>query len=595
MNILGIHYGHNATAVLVKDGQLVFAMSEERFNRMKNSNGMPVLTIDYIYKHLIKPEAIDAAVLFQTDIVGYADLKGSGFKSMRNFGVGNVNFNRSYSFKKHFLSKFGYFQLRSAMGRMRHWYREKTLQEESLAYFAKALQVPKEKILFSNHHASHAYSCCFNLDPKKKTLIFTMDGEGDGLSSTVNIYHDYNLETISTNPTKVSLGYFFTEITKYLGMTPNEHEFKVMGLAPYAKQERARKLYEQFADWLVLDDDLKFRSKYDMRKIEYVLVEKLYNQRFDTVAAFAQIFLEEKVLEWVKKWIAKTGTHDLALSGGVFMSVKLNQKILELPEVHSLYVMPSGADESTPIGAAAYGTIKELGSKNLELGLKPIQDLYLGNEYSNEETENYLREHDCFEKYHIEKFTEDFALEKKVAKLLSENHVVARFAGRSEFGARALGNRSILANPSSRQTVKIINEMIKNRDFWMPFASSILEEEQGRYLINPKNMKAPYMAITFNTTDLAQKHLEAAIHPYDYTCRPQVVYKTWNPGYHALISEFKNLTGIGGVLNTSFNLHGEPNVESPADALHTLEDSGLQYLAIGNFLISKKNNKINTI
>lgn len=589
MNILGIHYGHNATVALVRDGQLVFCMSEERFNRLKNSNGFPVLVLEYVYKHFVRPEEIDAAVLFQEDVVGYRDMKRSGFKSVRNFGTGNINFNRQYSLKNHILSKvLLYFKLRSFFGRVRHNFRSSSLKEESLEYYAQALSVPKEKIFFSRHHDSHALASAFSLDPQKKTLVFTMDGEGDGESSTVQTLYAYKLEKLSANPVSVSLGYFFTEITKLLGMVPNEHEFKVMGLAPYAKQEKARALYEKHKDLLVLNKQGEFVSSFDMRRLEYYFLEQLYTERFDTIAAFAQIFLEEKVLEWVSFWVKKTGITDLALGGGVFMSVKLNQKILELPEVTSLYVMPSAADESTAIGAAAYGSVHISRTKKQEPKLTPIANLYLGNEYTNQQIETYLQESGCFSKYNVQKFDDEFVLAKHVAKLLSENNVVARFAGRTEWGARALGNRSILANPSSRDTLRLINEMIKNRDFWMPFAASILKEDEGKYLVKPKKIDAPFMAITFSTAELAEKHLSAAIHPYDFTCRPQVVEYAANPSYHTLISEFKNLTGIGGVLNTSFNLHGEPNVESPKDAIHTLEDSGLKYLAIGNFLVSKK-------
>jgi carbamoyltransferase len=160
--------------------------------------------------------------------------------------------------------------------------------------------------------------------------------------------------------------------------------------------------------------------------------------------------------------------------------------------------------------------------------------------------------------------------------------------GRAEWGARALGNRSILANPSDFETIRIINEMIKNRDFWMPFTPSMLESEEKRYIVNPKGIPAPYMCVTFDSTPLAQKHLQAAMHPYDKTVRPQLVSKAWNPSYHATISAFKALTGIGAVLNTSFNLHGEPNVNSPQDAIHTLEHSGLRNLAIGHWMVQKK-------
>lgn len=591
MIILGIHYGHNATVAVIKDGRLVFAMSEERLNRLKNSNGMPVLVLDYVYKNIVKPEEVDAAVLFQKDIAGYLGLKRAGFKSIRDFGAMNINFSRRYSLLKHLLYKFpGYFAARQLASSIKHQLMSKLdgYTGESMGYFSRVLQVPKEKILFSEHHPSHAYAACMNLEPKEKTLVLTMDGEGDGLSSTINIYNNYNLEKISTNPVEVSIGYFFTEITKLLGMTPNEHEFKVMGLAPYAKQERARKLYEQLKDLLVLNNELKFESKIPTNRLEFYLLEKLYGQRFDTIAAFAQIFLEEKVLQWVSAWAKKTGIKKIALSGGVFMSVKLNQKILELPEVQSLFVMPSGADESTAIGAAFYGYLKLCLDRGLVPNHQPITDLYLGKSYENSIIANLLKESGAWEKYDIEEGKGEFDIEKKVAKLLTQNQVVGRFAGRSEWGARALGNRSILANAQNRDTVRVINEMIKNRDFWMPFASSIIEEDAGRYLKIPKDMKSPYMAITFETTKLASEHLQAAIHPYDFTCRPQIVYKAWNPAYHALITEFKNLTGAGGVLNTSFNLHGEPNVETPEDALRTFEHSGLRHLALGNFLISKK-------
>lgn len=591
MNILGIHYGHNATVVLAQDGKVVFSLSEERLNRLKNSNGFPVLALQEVYNHFAKPEQIDLAVLFQKDVAGYLEQKRVGFKSVRNFGITNINAGRRYSFLRHASSKLpGYFLLRGLLGQGRHKMAELLDRSsgESLKYYAKVLQLPPEKIVSLDHHFSHAYSSAFNLDPQRQTLIFTMDGEGDGVSSSVSLYQDYRLKTLSLNPVSVSIGYFFTEITKLLGMIPNEHEFKVMGLAPYAKQEKSRQLYEKLQGLLWLDGELKFQSLLPMPRLEYYLLEQLYGQRFDTIAAFAQMFLEEKVLQWVRAWIAKTGIRHLALGGGVFMSVKLNQKILELPEVESLFVMPSAADESTAIGAAAYGTIVAHQRQGTQCVLKPVSDLYLGKAYPEFDLEKYLRDFGLADKYQVQKFGGDFEIEKAVAKLLSENQVVARMKGRSEWGARALGNRSILANPANRDSVRVINEMIKNRDFWMPFASSVLEEDQERYFINPKRMPSPYMAITFQTTALAQKHLLAAIHPYDFTCRPQVVYRSWNPAYHALISAFRGITGIGGVLNTSFNLHGEPNVETPADALRTFELSGLRHLALENFLISKK-------
>ena len=180
---------------------------------------------------------------------------------------------------------------------------------------------------------------------------------------------------------------------------------------------------------------------------------------------------------------------------------------------------------------------------------------------------------------------EDF-INKKVAHLLSLGEIVARFSGRMEWGARALGNRSILMDPRNNDGVRILNMAVKQRDFWMPFAPSILKEAQQDYLVNPKNVEAPYMILAFDTTE-KRNDIVAAIHPADQTARPQVVSTDLNPEYHHLLKMYEQLTGFGGLLNTSFNLHGEPIVCSPKDALHTFINSGLKYLAMSDFVISK--------
>jgi carbamoyltransferase len=175
-----------------------------------------------------------------------------------------------------------------------------------------------------------------------------------------------------------------------------------------------------------------------------------------------------------------------------------------------------------------------------------------------------------------------------VARLLADDEIVARCSGREEWGARALGNRSIMCNPSKFNNIERLNAKIKCRDFWMPFTPSIRAEDLPAYIDNPKNIFAPYMAITFDTTQLARQHFAAAVHPRDYTMRPQEVHADWNPEYHAILSAFKQKTGIGGVLNTSFNLHGEPNVSTPEDAIRTVRNSGLDFVLIGRRLFQKK-------
>jgi carbamoyltransferase len=165
---------------------------------------------------------------------------------------------------------------------------------------------------------------------------------------------------------------------------------------------------------------------------------------------------------------------------------------------------------------------------------------------------------------------------------------VARCCGREEWGARALGNRSIMCNAAHYQNIDVLNQYIKSRDFWMPFTPSILEEDVNLYIENPKNMAAPYMCISFDSTEKARREIPAALHPRDKTVRPQAVSKAWNPGYYKIIAAFKRLTGISAILNTSFNLHGEPNVGSPEDAVHTLDNSRLEYVILGSFLVHKK-------
>ena len=248
-------------------------------------------------------------------------------------------------------------------------------------------------------------------------------------------------------------------------------------------------------------------------------------------------------------------------------------------------MFPSCGDESNTIGICYYLESYFNGVKNL----KPLEDIYFGIKWSDEEIEKRFGSYSFKNfKYKISKSKD---IEKEVAKLLAKGHVVARFKGREEFGARALGNRSLLANASKPEIVKEINEMIKNRDFWMPFASSILEEDMERYIkdwhIYGKKNKPYYMIMTFDTKKEAHTRLAGGIHPYDRTVRPQMVKKEHNLGYHYLISEFKKLTGSGGVLNTSLNLHGYPLVHTPQDAFYLMDNSSLKYLAIGNWLIEK--------
>jgi carbamoyltransferase len=282
---------------------------------------------------------------------------------------------------------------------------------------------------------------------------------------------------------------------------------------------------------------------------------------------------------------SRYGGTRLALGGGCFMNVKANMLIGKMEEVEDLFVFPSCGDESNAIGAAYLGYLDLCRQKGVTADPRPLGPLYLGPEAGDDEVEAVIREGNLETRHRI---TFHNRIEEKIAELLVSDGVVARCSGRMEYGARALGNRSILANPSDQRVVPLINRMIKNRDFWMPFAPTILKEREADYLVNPKGLASPYMMLAFPTNPKGHQQLIAALHPQDATARPQILEEAWNPEYYRIIREFERRTGIGGVLNTSFNLHGEPLVSSPRDAVDTFDRSGLPHLALGHFLISKR-------
>jgi len=263
------------------------------------------------------------------------------------------------------------------------------------------------------------------------------------------------------------------------------------------------------------------------------------------------------------------------------MNVKLNQQIQEMNEVHQAFFMPSCGDESNPVGAC----YDHAASKGISTS--PLSNLFLGVSFSNDEIEAFIDERGLRKQYTVEKYDD---IEARIADLLAECQIVARFAGRCEWGARSLGNRAILAHPSHMESFYTVNDYIKSRDFWMPFAPSMLDSAAPNYLSNyrPEETKAPHMITAYAATELGVEHLRAALHQGDHTLRPQVVEASASPKYHRLISLFEEKTGVGAVLNTSFNMHGYPLVATPDQALLTLKNSELKFLSLENYLISKK-------
>ncbi len=564
MKILGIHDGHNSGASILIDGKIICSISEERLSRTKNDLGYPKKSIDEVLKIAkIDPKSL-TSICFSTNFMHTQDhLQNiSGW-----YNVGIEEQRRDSLKDKAYLKTL--FESR---------------KQERIDEVVKHLGVSNSKIKFHEHHLCHAaaayYGSHFKFDDK--ILVLTADGAGDGLCSTVSVGEKGKLSRIASTNRAASVGKIYSRVTYLLGLKPWEHEYKVMGLAPYGDKERSEKLIDVFEDLVSLNDSNKLEfslnSQVETNYCYRYLREKLERARFDEIARAVQTYTENIISQWVENCIKETGITKIACGGGVFMNVKANQKISKIKTLEDIFVFPSCGDESLSLGAC-WQEYYLKNNKKVE-----IDNIYLGGEFNNIEIEKEIKSYKFNSKVDIQKHKN---IELEVAKKLSQNNIVARFSGKMEWGARALGNRSILSNPSLWKNVEKINSMIKMRDFWMPFAPSIISEKKNVYLKNEKKLNSPYMMMAFDTKEIAHDKISAAVHPRDRSARAQIVTKKQNPKYYELIKSFEDITGIPAVLNTSFNLHGFPLVYRPLDALNVFNKSGLKHLAIGNFLISK--------
>ncbi|MBI4314267.1 MAG: hypothetical protein HY594_05580 [Candidatus Omnitrophica bacterium] len=591
MNVLGIYNGHNATAALLKDGRIVACVSEERFSGCKNQAGFPAQSIRYCLSAAgLEPGDLDAVGIgYQYSAPVFASepvRQQHGIRLLR-FAYGPARAvwkaweNLEYRIPAlRPVSRIGYDACALSVGRYSTWCERK--------FTAQFLGIPAEKVFSYDHHLIHAVTAYYGSPYNRQdAVLLTLDGEGDRLCGSVSEIRNGKYRRISETYIGNSLGWIYLDATRFLGMKGGEDEYKVMGLAPYAGRRGRERAYGRIQDIIRLDakDPLRFRSKFDTHHTHRFLKEKMSGVRFDDVAAAVQMLLEERILEWVRNAVRRTGLKTVVAGGGVFMNVKANLRITELPEVERFFPFPTAGDESTPIGAAYWAALELSRKIGRALELEPLRDIYLGPDFTEAEAESALKRMNIAGRHTVSR-EED--IERRTAELLSENRVVARVSGRMEWGARSLGNRSILAHPADPDAARIINQMIKGRDFWMPFAPTLLAERAQDYVVNPKQIPAPYMAVCFHSTPRARRELKAALHPYDGTLRPQLVTPQQNASYHRLIKSFEEKTGVGGVLNTSYNLHGSPMVRGPQEALETFEKSGLPHLALGPYLISKK-------
>jgi carbamoyltransferase len=557
MLILGINDGHNAGAALVKDGRVAAAIQEERLRNVKNYSGTPELGIKRVFEISgLSPRDLDAIAVVSLNRT-YAPLKEMPLR-VRLFEKISP-YIHGHAFSKLYVKILHKFRSMKELRRV-----------------FKGLDILDKEITFVEHHLAHAACAYYQRPWDEETAVLTMDGAGDGLSATVNIGRGPNIERVASSTYYDSPGNaFYSEVTAYLGMKRWKHEFKVMGLAPYGRQEycidKIRKIIR-----INPEKPLEFQNIIGAcnTQVQKKLRRLLSGERFDNIAAAAQKHFEDITVQWVKNTIRETGLRKIACCGGSFLNVKANKLIREMEEVEEAFFYPAADDGGTAVGAALEVYYRLCERDGIRARRYQLKDLYYGAEYSNEDVEKILKEKGLKAEYIDE-------IEGEVAELLAKGKIIARFAGRDEWGPRALGNRSILADPRDTRVIRRLNFAIKMRDFWMPFAPSILESRMAEYLVDPK--PARYMIEAFDTTEKASEII-ACLHPFDLTARPQTI-NDWNPGYRKILEEFEATTGVGGILNTSFNLHGWPIVGTPETALWTFENSGLDGVALGNYLI----------
>ncbi len=559
MIVLGIHDGHDSSACLLGDGRVILASAEERRTNKKNYAGVPKESIKAIFDHSnIDPHHVDLVAL------------GCRIRTT----APSREKKRIYPFL-HFLAFLGRYQWSTSAGQ---WLLSRLQQRRELYEYLDKLGIQCPRITF-DHHQTHAVSAYFHRPWEDNALVLTLDGAGDGICAAVWLGRDHDLRLIARTPKFHSIAAgLYSNITAHLGLTPYEHEYKIMGMAPYGQAKYCLSML----DGLFSVRGLEFRNHTNrgIASILRLLDQRLVRQRFDNIAAACQQLFENLVLQWVRNAIAATGVPRLCCAGGAFLNVKVNKLIRELPEVEKFYVYPASDDGGTSEGAAILGYLQAGRAAGQAAQLNLQKDMYLGLSFTDDQC---LRALDACAAIQYQRMNQPA---EEIADLLARNQVVARFAGREEWGPRALGNRSILADPRNMAIIRKLNFAIKLRDFWMPFAASILEEDQHIYINNLSG--EPYFMIeAFDTRQPAGERIVAGTHPFDQTVRPQIV-NGLNPEYRDIIRAFKRRTGIGAVLNTSFNLHGYPIVGSPQTALHTLLNSALDALALGPFLVRRK-------
>lgn len=597
MIVLGIHDGHCASACLMVDGRLEVLVSEERFTRLKNDCGYPYHAIEYCLNHRgIGPDQVDkvafasermSAFAIKLKVLTLFDAKDrmrfdhEYWKPRLYEGKDDPSLFEEYWQDERFCNQPGYYDFSVLDGSFASMNDHEKIRGIRLDGIKRHLAIDARKVHFYEHHTCHAYYSLYGSHIRHdNTMIYTLDGGGDSTTSTLFRFKEGRIDELARS-NNVDVARIYRTVTQLMGMKLGEHEFKVMGLAPYATQRELDKSYKVFDGLFETRDDLiQYAEGRKPRDLYFWLKDSFECHRFDGIASAVQKMVEVDVGNWFSSVQQKYNSRYAVFGGGVAMNVKLNMELADADYIDDFHVCPSPTDDTLCVGACYIAEVES--APNAWKDLAPIDDPYLGPEFGQSEILNAINESGIAERFTVQEGVDA----DQAAVWLDSGKVIARMTGRMEFGARALGNRSILANPRNESTVEKINRQIKYRDFWMPFAPVVLGERASDYFDMPnQDIHRSYMMIAARTTELGRQELPAAIHRGDQTARPQVLNRDQNAGYYDIIKAFEKRTGTGCLLNTSFNLHGEPIVCTPADAISTFERSELDVLLMEDIAV----------
>jgi len=560
MNILGIScFYHDSGACLLRDGEIIAAAQEERFNRKKNSPAFPLQAVNYcLQEGNITSNDLDYVVFYEKPFLKFSRVI-----------VGHL---KSYPFS-----------LPNFLSTMPYWLQDRLIMplviKRELGY--------EGKVLFVKHHLSHAASS-FLVSPFKEAAIMTADSIGEWASMTLGTGSGSTMRIHKEMHFPHSLGLLYTAVTTYLGFEAHEGEGKVMGLAAYGKPRYLKDFQEMvqvFPDGSFKIDRRYFGFNEGTRMYSRAFIERFgpprvpesaLDERFCDMAASLQKFLEDTLVLIARNLQAETKQENLCLAGGVFLNCVANSRIMEETAFKNVFIQPSAGDSGGALGAAAYAYHSLLGNPRTSA----LRTAYLGPSYSKNHIERALKNSGInYRELDDEKLT-DFAAEQ-----LSKDKIFGWFQGRMEFGPRALGSRSIIANPCNPQMKDILNSKVKHRESFRPFAPVVLQEKTGEYF--EFKGASPYMLLSPAVKEDKKNVIPAVTH-VDGTVRLQTVSKDENPLLYRLIQTFEKRTGVPVLLNTSFNLRGEPIVCTPEHAIDCFKRTNMDYLVLGNFVAEKK-------